>query len=456
MKKPNFLFLICLFLMLDMTSFSFLAPILPDLIVKRGINLSIVGLIFSFYPVSYFFVSLYLGKSLSAFDKRGLLIKCQMLLVLANILFGMLDFLDSNILLIILSIFSRLVQGTAIGGACSILYAYVPELYPREQEETFAIIEMSVGAGVSIGPVLGGLIYSYLSYEGSFYIIAAVYAICSFLFLFLMKNEKYNSYDMELTSPCSPLSPKSPLSSSLMDNDSSKNLFALELDQIVEPMEFSYKVIFRNRNFFLTFFCYVASYTSITLIQPTFSDHLHSYGYDSDTVGLLFALSDLAYALTSIALIKIFKYFKRKHLFVFGGALTAFSLLLLGPEHYTFLPKDIIVICVGMVFFGLSQVFYNATIIPEFIDLLIDIYGHKKGINEMGSGVYNAGLALAEFLGPLMGGILADSFGFGRGLTIYAGFLTFYLLIYGFFIKRPERKEMVESQAELNGFVLES
>ena len=200
MKKPNFLFLICLFLMLDMTSFSFLAPILPDLIVKRGINLSIVGLIFSFYPVSYFFVSLYLGKSLSAFDKRGLLIKCQMLLVLANILFGMLDFLDSNILLIILSIFSRLVQGTAIGGACSILYAYVPELYPREQEETFAIIEMSVGAGVSIGPVLGGLIYSYLSYEGSFYIIAAVYAICSFLFLFL----KLGLF-VSLSVPCLPI-----------------------------------------------------------------------------------------------------------------------------------------------------------------------------------------------------------------------------------------------------------
>jgi MFS family permease len=305
---------------------------------------------------------------------------------------------------------------------------------------------MSVGAGVSIGPVLGGMFYSYLNYESSFFIIAGIYAIFSWIFIALMKHDvEKDQLDL---SPTSPSSPSSPLSS----YDMSKSNSALEMDHIVEHLEMKYSVIFRNRNFFMTFFVYCISYSSITLIQPTFLDHIHSFGYDSDTVGLLFALADLAYALTSIGLIKVFKYFKRKHLFIFGGALTALSLLLLGPEDFTYLPKDITVISVGMVFFGLSQVFYNATIIPEFIELLNDIYGNRRGINEMGSGIYNSGLALSEFIGPLLGGILADLFGFSRGLTIYAIFLGFYLIIYGLFIRRPikdTREKLIENNFEL-------
>lgn len=439
MKKPHFLLIICLFLMVDMTSFSFLSPILPDLIIARGMSLSLIGFIFSFYPLSYFFCSLYLGKNLYYFNKKKLLIYCQTLLIVANFLFATLNYFTCNSLLVLMSILSRLVQGLAIGGACSILYSYVPELYPREQEETFALIEMSVGAGVAIGPVVGGYIYKFMSYEWSFCIISLVYFVSSVIFLCFMRYDTYTTIeDCSFHSPTDVHTPLSPLYSA-DDLRSSCAMNSLEIDLIIEEEEMTYSKIFRNKTFLMTFFVYCISYTSIILIQPTFSDHIHSFGYDSDTVGMLFALSDLSYALTSVILIKLFKYFKRKHLFVFGGYLTAIGLLLTGPEELTFLPNDVNVICVGMAFFGLSQVFYNATIIPEFIDILIDIYGFRRGINEMGSGIYNAGMAFAEFCGPLLGGILADYLGFSRGLAVYAIFLCFYLLVYAVFIKRPPR-----------------
>ena len=448
MRKPYFLLVVCCLLLLNMTSFSFLAPILPDLITSRDINLSLVGFIFSFYPLSYFIFSIYLGKSLHLYEKRKLLIYCQLLLVFANFLFGILDRITSNYLLVILSIISRLVQGFAIGGACSILYAYVPELYPKEQEETFAIIEMSVGAGISIGPVLGGFIYKYVSYEASFFIIAGIYALFSWIFISLLKS--YSGDDQKVPSQ-EPLSPNSPMTASIsMSLSMSNSGMLFEMDPVCEEVELSYRKIFKNKAFLMTFFVYCVSYTSITLIQPTFSDHIHSYGFDSDSVGMLFALCDLAYALTSLALIKLFRHFKRKHLFVFGGFLTLLSLLLLGPEEYTFLPRSIDVVCVGMTFFGISQVFYNATIIPEFIDILIDIYGSKKVINDMGSGMYNAGLAVSEFCGPLLGGILSDLFGFSRGLTVYSFLLGFYLVIYAVFVKRPPRNSEKVVELEKN------
>lgn len=442
MKKPHTLLLLCIFLMMDMTTFSFLAPILPDLMLSRDMSLSLVGFIFSFYPLSYFIVSLYLGKNLYLFDKKKLLAYCQLLLVLSNIAFGTLDLVSSNTILVILSVLSRLIQGMAIGGACSILYAYIPELYPYEQEETFAIIEMSVGAGISIGPILGGYFYQFLKYELSFFIIAGIYGISSLLFLVVIKFDKHEQMiDSSILN--SPLNLPTPSSRRISLRESLLMTASIDIDPRLEEDEkdITYVRIFKNKIFLMTFLMYCICYTSITLIQPTFSEHIHSFGYDSDTVGLLFALSDLSYALTSIALIKIFRNFKRKHLFVFGGFLTAISLFLLGPEEYTFLPKNVYVICFGMVIFGISQVFYNATIIPEFIDILIDIYGYRKEINDRSSGIYNAGLALSEFCGPLLGGIMTDLIGFERGLSFYSIFLIFYLTIYAIFIKRPPRTE---------------
>ena len=439
MKKPHFLLIICCFLLVDMTTFSFLAPILPDLILSRHMSLSLIGCIFSFYPLSYFIVSVYLSKSLHLFQKKKLLIYCQILLVIANLLFGILDMISSNLLLVILSMLSRFVQGIAIGGGCSILYAYIPELYPREQEETFAIIEMSVGIGISLGPVLGGFLYKYLNYERSFLVISGFYAVISYILLSFMKNDTYKDLaDCSLTFPNEM---ESSLNSDKSFAASTGEMGTMEIDQIQigEEIQISYMKIFKNKTFFMTFFVYCVCYTSVTLIQPTFSDHIHSFGYDSDTVGMLFALSDFAYALASLALIKLFKYFQRKHLIIFGGCLTLISLLMLGPEEFTYLPKNIYVICVGMFINGISEVFYNATIIPEFIDILIDIYGYEKKINDLGSGMYNTGLAFSEFCGPLLGGILADFLGFGRGLTVYSIFLGFYLIIYGIFIRRPPR-----------------
>ncbi len=342
--------------------------------------------------------------------------------------------ISSDNLLVILSMFSRLIQGTAIGGACSILYAYIPELYPREQEETFAIIEMSVGIGISLGPVLGGFLYKYLNYESSFFVISVFYALISWILISFMKNDTYK--DLVDCSVTITNEIESPLDSEKSITLSFGEMGTLEIDKIGEEIQISYVKIFKNKTFFMTFFVYCACYTSITLIQPTFFDHIHSLGYDSDTVGMLFALADFSYALTSLALMKLFKYFQRKHLIIFGGCLTLISLLLLGPEEFTYLPKNMYVICVGMCISGISEVFYNATIIPEFIDILIGIYGHKQEINDLGSGMYNAGLAFSEFCGPLLGGILTDLLGFERGLTVYSVFLGFYLIIYAVFIRR--------------------
>lgn len=308
-------------------------------------------------------------------------------------------------------------------------------MYPNQIEESIGMIEMCVGGGLAFGPVIGGYLYFYTNYEWSFAIITLVYFIFSILFCFFLNVNLY---------PELKKSEEEEMKLLALRKEDSKNL------------ELNFLQIVKNKDFMLTLFVDCLSYTGYTFIQPSFSEHIKSYGGDSDEVGLIYAVSDLMYAFTAIMLIKYFKSFQRKNLFLFGGICSFISMLLIGPEPLLFLPKSLIVVGTGMGLLGFAQVFYTTPIIPEFIDILTKIFGKKESINEMACGMFNASIALAEFLGPLTGGILTDYFGFERALTCYALALLCYLVFFAIFrnldfgIKSNENLKEMETVLMIN------
>lgn len=116
------------------------------------------------------------------------------------------------------------------------------------------------------------------------------------------------------------------------------------------------------------------------------------------------------------------------------------SLLILGPEDYTYLPKSLTVVAIGMGILGFSQMFYTATLIPEFIDILRTIDENAEGNEEMACGLFNASVAGTEFIGAILGGILTDNLGFSRGMSVYAMVLLGYLIFFLFMRKYPKEK----------------
>jgi len=417
MKHDHFLFALFSLLCIDTATFGFVIPILPDVLLARGISLSVLGLILSFYPIGYFIISLIFGKILHKYSKIKLLYFCQFLLIISNVIFAFLVWVDSPFLCILISIIARSIQGVGIGGASSILYSYVPEKYPNSIEETYSFLEISTGSGVVFGSIFAGFLYEYTSYCFSFSMMALIYVVSSFVFVRSLNHEIEVGRMVALLE-----AQDSEIQHSYQSLDS---FFDRKRDD-----DLSFSVIIKNRNFLLSFLCQIFCCTTATLLHPSFSEHVKTYGGSSQDIGLIFAACDIMYASTALFIFKHFIRFGRKNLFLFGGVVAGLGLLIVGPEKYTFLPGSLYIVGLGMALNGFAQVFFTVPVIPEYIETLENLYGRSESVNEMASGLFNAGLAVSEFIGPVLGGILANNFGVCRGMSIYAILLLLYLRIY--------------------------
>ena len=428
MKFDHFLFSLFSLLCIDTATFGFVIPILPDVILSKGISLSVLGLILSFYPIGYFLISIFFGKICHKFSKIKLLYFCQFLLTISNLIFAFLAWVESPFLCIAISIAARAIQGVGIGGASSILYSYVPEKYPNAVEETYSFLEIATGSGVVFGSIFAGFLYEYTSYQFSFVAMALIYVASSIIFVRSLNQEIEAGRMAALMEPFDP---------EIHSYQSLDYFYFRKKDD-----DMSLRVIMTNRNFILAFLCQIFCNATVTLIQPSFSEHVKTYGGSSQDIGIIFAACDITYASTALFIFKHFIRFGRKKLFIFGGVIAAIGLLIVGPEKYTLLPGGLGTVGLGMAFNGFAQVFFTVPVIPEYIDSLDILYGRGEAVNEMASGLFNAGLAVSEFIGPILGGILASNFGVCRGMSIYAVLLLMYLRVFWIYGKNSKRAKV--------------
>lgn len=422
MRKRLFFGSLCFLLMIDMTNFTFVVPIMPDFLLSQGVSLSLIGFILSFYQISYFFTSLYMGKNLIHYSKKKVLIIGQISLIISNISLAFVNYNLDTVAIIIVSSILRFLQGISLACVCSAIYSYVPILFPMDLDKKYAIIEISLGSGLALGPVIGGFLYEFLDYTWCFLIITAVYLLLAvFFFPFIIH--------FKLKIEVDPLE---------------------NMETEVKNPPLKTRTIIKNKEFVLTFFVFVFSYMAYYLIQPGFSQHVHDYDGSEDAVGMIFGLGDLTYALTGFLLLRFLSKIniKRKYFFLFGGFMSMISLLILGPEHYTYLPQNLIVVTIGMGILGFAQMFYTATLIPEIIDILKNIDENAEGNEEMACGLFNASVAGTEFLGAILGGVLTDNLGFSRGMAIYAMVLLGYLIFFAFARKYPKEIKGVSDEQE--------
>ena len=430
--KTIFFWGLCLLILIDETIFTFVVPIIPDFLLEKEVSLSLIGFILSFYQISYFFASLYMSKRLIYYNKAHVMLLGQICLVLSNLALSFLNYGLSTSMIIFLSGLLRLLQGLAIALVSAGIYAYVHILFPLELDKKYAILEISLGIGLSLGPVIGGFFYEYEGYTGAFVTMTAIYAaITLILFPFFMKFKLVFEHD------------------SLNEEISPKIIDEEEKIETIKVIK-----IIKNRDFLLTFLIFVCEYACYNLIQPAFSAHIHDYDGSDQTVGIIFGIGDLTYALTGFILVRFLlkMNIKRKYWFIFGGLMSMISLLILGPEDYTFLPKNLITVSFGMGVLGFAQMFYTAILIPEYIEIFREIDPMASGSEELACGLFNASVAGTEFIGVILGGVLSDVFEFSRGMAIYAMYLLGVIVIFALFRKVSKNSTLAQNSEpfELN------
>lgn len=162
-KKVSF-FILMLITMIDYIGIGFVYPIFSHLLfrenspllspeasdVQRGFYL---GLLLSLLSFSQFFFGPILGKISDRIGRKKVLL-ASLSIGTAGYLLSLLGILGMNILLLLLS---RIAVGASAGNAAVVQASIADLSTPEEKSKYFGLFNMSLGIGLALGPVLGGV-----------------------------------------------------------------------------------------------------------------------------------------------------------------------------------------------------------------------------------------------------------------------------------------------------------
>ncbi len=112
-----------------------------------------------------------------------------------------------------------------------------------------------------------------------------------------------------------------------------------------------------------------------------------------------------------------------------GFLINCFFMLFLGPNE--FLPKNWILVILGLLFSGISSALINGPIISLFIDIL-----NKKKYRDMNCDIagflFNFFLILGQFIGPIIGGFIIEYTNFIFSCNLISIINLIYFIVFYF------------------------
>ena len=146
---------------------SMMSPFLPQAARERGMSEDLVGVTFALSPFVTFALSPFAGQWIPAVGKRRMYVVGLLAIALATSLFALAS-LFSGTRFTMFCFALRLLHGFGMAFEETAIYALVAELDPERISENCGICEFSSGLGFMIGPVLGGFLYAYGSFQTPF------------------------------------------------------------------------------------------------------------------------------------------------------------------------------------------------------------------------------------------------------------------------------------------------
>ncbi|KAI7686519.1 MFS-type transporter SLC18B1 [Sarcoptes scabiei] len=375
--KNKHLILICLAFIsfTAMLAMAIIAPFFPTESAKKGMRESVNGLVFSVYAMVFMICSPIISLMIPIVGTKLTLILGIFIAGTSNILFGLLDRIDD---LQTFTLFCFLVRTfEAIGGTAfsTATYTILMQEFPNNIGTAFSIVETSVGLGLSLGPAIGGFLYSIDGYELPFFILGALMLINIPLCLVIIRD--------------------------------SKNCATIK-----SPLKAYFKLL--NLKMIINSGIIVIAAQLLSFLDPTVEPHLRKLGLGTHYVSLVFLVLSATYTLSSPFIGWISSSIENKFkIMSIGLMLLAVEFFFLGPSNFLHLETSFVQITIIMALIGIS---YSLAFIPTFenmIELSIK-NGFPNDITtySLVSGLWTAFCSLGEILGPIFGGFLTENFGF--------------------------------------------
>jgi len=263
-----------------------------------------------------------------------------------------------------------------------------------------------------IGPVLGSMIYGQLGYENTFFTFAGILlASCALVFFILPK--RLNKLDADLDALAE-------------DQERSSN------HQPAKQVTFSMFLL--NTRAMLAVFSSMIAMVFMLFYNSILAVELASMGVGVDSVGYIFALGALMYALSSPLVSIVFKGMPRRYITQIAFIVSSVALFLFGPSKLLGFPDSLGIMIGGIVLLGIAISLIFVPLLSEIIDAVQEKEGLPENptLNDKASAVFNSAYATGCIIGPIVGGCLSDAYGFRTTCDIMALASCSFAVIYFF------------------------
>ncbi|XP_057380318.1 MFS-type transporter SLC18B1-like [Daphnia carinata] len=374
--------LVCAVYFFCYSAISMLSPFFLKIAVLHNISTSTYGLIFSIHPAVVFCTSPFIGHITPSLGPKFTFISGVFLCGSCNVLFGTLEYVQDDTQFTVLCF---IIRGLGAVGAAAFSTAgatYVANMFPDKVSVIMGTLETCIGLGFSIGPLIGGALFTLGGFQLPFYVMGSVMLLTlPFTFHILPKMGHINNNGHHGTKLLT--------------------IFKIPAASIVCLV-------------------IVVSSSAWSVLEPTLVIHMEQLA--PMRLGLLFLVTSFSYAIFSPFWgWLVGKYDHENLMMIVGLSATAISLLLLGPSPV--LPELPKLLWLDILSLFLIGVFVAMAYVPTYQALLG--YAIQVGCNtELSTYSAIAGLwasmySLGEVLGPCVGSIIVDVYDFPMAMTTF-------------------------------------
>jgi len=373
------------------------APFYPAEAESKGASAVEYGLVFGIFQLSAFFVSPIIGKYLPRIGIGRAFYGGLFMTGLLVIAFGLLNRIEGVTAFIAMSFLIRIVTAFGYSSFLASSFTLVAKVFPETVATVFALVEMSFGVGMIIGPTIGGALYEAGGFTMPFGVLGGLLlgqALIASQTLPELKEEVSQAEDRA---------------------EGFGLIAALKIPAVA-----------------IAVFAVFSGSIAVGALQATLERHLAQFDLTTMQVGYFFMLYGGAYALPNPLWGYIADKFSPKLVILVGSGLLVIGHLLVGPvpgiglaPSYKLCIVAIIVAGVGLgaqlvATFSMAQ---RAAVARGFPD---DITTHS-----LVSSLWTSFFALGSFVGPTASGALNDIVGFRWSMVFTAGWnmIVFFLVL---------------------------
>ena len=391
-----------LFLIINMLSgisYSLVSPLFPILGKKENLSEGVLGWAIGLFSVAgciFTTIVPILGKK---YSRIKLLSYANLFSGIVTIIYGLLIYISNKNSLIMIIYFLRIFHGCCSSIISTLVYSLTITFSKKgKTQSSLGKLEVAWAVGVSSGPLFASVFYKIGGYTLPFLItgILTFFPLISSFRIKNKKNKKNQDEEME-------------------DNNYNylKYLFYPEIYSILIGV--------------------IVGMISVTFFMPCLTLHLiKNYSVSVSIASLFFITPIIPYMIILQYLDRISAKLGIYPTFAFGLILSGISSLFIYPVPP--LPRSFISIIIGFLLMGVGSV-------PVFIPGLVMLSKNIKKIeiddsidemsaNDIASAINNLCLDLGNFVGPILGGYLADNFGFQLCCFIITAIVITYSAIF--------------------------